>query len=714
MMKSHYEFIPMNSPRQFIRLALFAAVIQLIATHSVAASERSPKSSTTLLEQSAEAYFAAHNARHLSACEMRVIDAVVNSETAQCNGTGTAAGVHPGQDMPSFAPPLATLSSPLSPGDATISHTFFQWIQNDPTANQILREHDPTTISVSGAYIDFSLKHFQSSYRFNFAHSSFTMVIFDHTTLSDITFDSCSINLLLATATTIHSMKLNNSNVGTIDFTTCVSDFVISIDYCKINSVSFSTQGVYGALAFSNDTIGTLELFESRFDRLQILFCQITGNVPGLAGTIGHTLAVNVKGIHVANDIFIAGTTLNRIALKDSIIEREFTLRQSTILSDGSSIVGLTDTVPTAISASGLQVGQGLLLEKLTVDGDVNFSEAIVGWSFEVKDSSLQASNSSKSANEVRISATHLQVGRDLLIQRTKLTGAAVFNGAQVGRSFRAEDSSFESSGKSTPSGFFAKKATVKEDFFWNAHLDRGSQLDLSNASVGSFEEVNTNRPAPGHLFIQGFTFDQIRVAGTDPNYFVSWLALSGSPLVDRGAYDRVAKSYEDNGQHLDAAKVQVAKFDEILKKDPLSFWKRIIGWNLGALVGFGYQPFRALSYILYLLMFGWVLFAWGYQNHIIVPTEKAAFLDFEKEYKTPVNYRPFNAFLYSLETLTPFLSFKQADNWFPAASSGNPRRAKVLRGYLWFHMICGWMIVTMFIISLAPDGAARLNGFWS
>jgi hypothetical protein len=145
-----------------------------------------------------------------------------------------------------------------------------------------------------------------------------------------------------------------------------------------------------------------------------------------------------------------------------------------------------------------------------------------------------------------------------------------------------------------------------------------------------------------------------------------------------------------------------------------MSFPRRTIGWGLKEIVGFGYEPFRSLWYVLCLLIFGWALFAWGYRNHIIVPTERAAFEDFQREYKTPVNYRPFNAFLYSLETLTPFLSFKQADNWFPAMSVESYRRAKVLRGYLWLHIILGWLYVSIFVISLAPDGAARLNGIWS
>jgi hypothetical protein len=449
---------------------------------------------------------------------MRAIDAVINSKTAMCNGLGTSTlGAHPRPVMFYFPP--ATLATPLSLWDARISSTFFEWIQNDPTARQILRDNNLTTISISGAFVHLSLKYFESTYTFVFAKSVFGQAFLDHTKFSELTFDSCSITSLNATDTTIDALRVTNSNFDLIDFGQhCVSTFGFSFNDSKIDQVNFTTGGSYGFIEFSADTLGTIELWDSQLDRLLIESCQVTGIVPIAGGPTIYAVAVSIKKVHVMNMIIVAGSTVNRMGLKDSIIDGDFTLRQSTIVADGTSIIdlhalGLTEqNESTAISASGLHAGQDVLLQNMTVRGDTDFSEAIVGWSFKVKDASFQPTiNGSVSTDDLRVSATHLQAGRDLLLQGVKLAGAAVFNDAQVQRSFQVEDSSFEPANEGSPSGFFAKGAMVKEDFVWNARLGKGSALDVSDASVGSFEEVGTTRPGPGHLFAQGFTFDNLR-----------------------------------------------------------------------------------------------------------------------------------------------------------------------------------------------------------
>ena len=65
--------------------------------------------------------------------------------------------------------------------------------------------------------------------------------------------------------------------------------------------------------------------------------------------------------------------------------------------------------------------------------------------------------------------------------------------------------------------------------------------------------------------------------------------------------------------------------------------------------------------------------------------------------------YPTFNAFFYSLETFVPFLHLNLSDNWAP-----NPNRRKTwrfvaidgraLRIYLWFHIIIGFVLTTLWV----------------
>ena len=68
-------------------------------------------------------------------------------------------------------------------------------------------------------------------------------------------------------------------------------------------------------------------------------------------------------------------------------------------------------------------------------------------------------------------------------------------------------------------------------------------------------------------------------------------------------------------------------------------------------------------------------------------------------------DYPKFNAFVYSLETFLPLVKLGVADRWEP---NGNRDAFFVekswlmtggcLRGYLWFHMITGWVLSALWI----------------
>ena len=117
--------------------------------------------------------------------------------------------------------------------------------------------------------------------------------------------------------------------------------------------------------------------------------------------------------------------------------------------------------------------------------------------------------------------------------------------------------------------------------------------------------------------------------------------------------------------------------------------------------------------------LFGGLIFKLAYRMELIVPTDAEARTYFRQHNENglkepPPDYCPFSAVLFSIESIVPFIEFRQTENWFPASLSGEEFWIAWLRRYLWLHMSIGWLIATLFVISFTPDGPARLNSLWS
>jgi len=140
-------------------------------------------------------------------------------------------------------------------------------------------------------------------------------------------------------------------------------------------------------------------------------------------------------------------------------------------------------------------------------------------------------------------------------------------------------------------------------------------------------------------------------------------------------------------------------------------------------LVGFGYYRWRALAWLLVLLVAGSIVF--GYQSgRRMQPTQMLALREFESAHvqngasaaraggELTRRYPKFNALIYSADALIPLVSFHQEDYWTPR---GDPAVHSIgswwrtggwwsgrwwTKVYLVFHISMGWVIATLFAAS--------------
>jgi hypothetical protein len=103
--------------------------------------------------------------------------------------------------------------------------------------------------------------------------------------------------------------------------------------------------------------------------------------------------------------------------------------------------------------------------------------------------------------------------------------------------------------------------------------------------------------------------------------------------------------------------------------------------------------------------MLGWLVFWCGYDHGIVTPPDEKAY-DRGTRHLTDL-YPRFNAFVYSLETFVPLLKLGISKDWIPNATRSEsirigsldlPITGGELRVYLWFHIIAGWFLTTLWV----------------
>jgi hypothetical protein len=249
--------------------------------------------------------------------------------------------------------------------------------------------------------------------------------------------------------------------------------------------------------------------------------------------------------------------------------------------------------------------------------------------------------------------------------------------------------------------------------------------LDLQGASAAGLADNENCWPTYGRLFLDGFTYQ--RFAGTtvprDAISRLKWLRLQNR---NRGLatqpYQQLAKVLESEGDEQGARKIRVAMEDDLLTSFPL--YTRPWRWILKCTVAYGYQPGRALYWAFGFVLLGYLSFALGYRGGVIAPTDKDAFADFQAN-NLSSGYPPFNVFVYSLDSFLPIINLGLKDKWTPNPKLSDPRlnrpqngtwlgdgvatlvpsvtrwwpfdSGRTLRGYLWIHIIAGWVLITLF-----------------
>ncbi len=386
-----------------------------------------------------------------------------------------------------------------------------------------------------------------------------------------------------------------------------------------------------------------------------------------------------------------------------------------------------------ALDAGGLRAANVDLRNGFSAEGEVNLLLANLGGNLDCEGGKF------KNPGQYALDADSLKADNVDLRNGFSAEGEVNFILANLSGNLDCEGGTFKNPGKNALNADSLKAASVflsngfgaegevnlavanaKGGLVWMnlgaGHADK-VVLDLSHATFGPLFDDEESWPQQGNLILDGFVYSRIGGGPKDARSRLRWLGRlrpkdTQSFDFTPQPYEQLAKVLREDGDDAGARDVLIAMENARWWYGKIGFWERCWSRILWLTIGYGYDTWRALWFIGGFVLAGTFLFFWGYRSEAITQVDK----------EKPEHFRPFNSFVYSLETFLPLVDLHQAKHWAPDPEirqlrppapvaafkplskyqhQFGPAFGRRLRWYLWIHILAGWFFTSMLIAGI-------------
>jgi hypothetical protein len=205
--------------------------------------------------------------------------------------------------------------------------------------------------------------------------------------------------------------------------------------------------------------------------------------------------------------------------------------------------------------------------------------------------------------------------------------------------------------------------------------------LDFTKAKTDFFRDGPAHRER-GAIILDEFEYNSIQMTHVTVEQRKQWLlrAMEASKRKPGGdndgylpqPYDQLAEAYRRAGNDPDARHILLAKYQQ---RNNVTSWRRFPTklWNYvqDVAIGYGYEPMRALMWLLGLYVFGVLLFRYGAKPVSITSAHPSFSLN--------------NSVSYTLDLLLPTSSLSDRQIWESANGLGEVAASA--------FVVCGWVL---------------------
>ena len=248
--------------------------------------------------------------------------------------------------------------------------------------------------------------------------------------------------------------------------------------------------------------------------------------------------------------------------------------------------------------------------------------------------------------------------------------------------------------------------ARIDGCFTWTGvESQENMTLVLRTVRIGTLWDNKQSWPKEGKLFLDGLVYERLyEEAPQDADDRIRWLRLQPKDRFLPQPYEQLAEVFRKTGREADAKKILISKNKDRAEWGPKLTWTEWIWYRVfGPMIGYGHSPWRAFLIGLAIIVFGTLLFSFGFKNNLMAATKDAENASVAK----------FHALVYSIDMFVPLVDIYQAKYWLPDPELKAewrpfnlswfkvPVSGNVLRWYLWFHISIGWILTTLLVVGL-------------
>lgn len=366
------------------------------------------------------------------------------------------------------------------------------------------------------------------------------------------------------------------------------------------------------------------------------------------------------------------------------------------------------------VSAQGLRVdGAVELLGLRATGGRLRFGVARLG-------SVVAVAAKLTNPHGYTLSLHHTTIqGSVILARGFESTGLVVLSRSSIGGRLELTGGSFECPGPFDRNQLGHAIEAISATVQGGMHLDWkkiAPSIDLTNARTTFIADDPDNWP-PRYV-LSGFTYDRF-----DQNSPRSWTAaarcawLSQQAPYDAGPYEQAARVFRQHGYALGAEEILIAQRQQARRtlQGRGARLRRARDTLYGLSVGYGYRPGRVLWLLaaLLIMMTGSLEVplaqatmratasgtVYTTRGRLITNLPAPRHAPGRTDACSNGQVRCFNPALYAIDTVIPLISLGQRATWYPDPRA---RFGTLVQWWLYLGTVLGWLLSTVFVLSLA------------
>lgn len=426
-------------------------------------------------------------------------------------------------------------------------------------------------------------------------------------------------------------------------------------------------------------------------------------------------VALYAQGTTVGGNVFLRNgfAAKGEVRLVSAQIGGQLDCSQGTFENSGSNAL---------VAQSAIFQGDVILCDGFEAIGVVSLSGALIKGELECSGGRFRDSGGNA------IFARHLVVEESVYMNagfvaegRVDLTGARIAGDLDCTRgSFSAEHGA----------AFEGRSMDVSQIFTWRDVTVASGDVVLTQARVGGLADdlgrdgKADSWPGDGRLKMDGFVYDRFVYGDSSARKRLAWVGRHSSTDFQPQPHQQLARVVGEMGHRFDRGRVLIAMEKELRaqsRKDmgrsrhwQVRAWAPMKGlWYhmLGALVGYGYRPFRALFWgfgvIALTCVASWLVWEAGdfapasgpilasaaWQAVATSGVENAA-ATWSAVGGAGQDYETFRPWIYAVDVVVPLVNLGQDAAWAPSTARG-------FAGIAWHHLewvvrLAGWVLAAI------------------